>query len=145
MPDMANTSQISPQMRQANAAAAELMATLQLSEATIPRAGAFPGAALQGQRPIPAQAFYGIFSREVTRKGLDASPRYIDGQAVDPYNLFLIVCRFGGHAEVSKFSPFASQLDTELLLTDHVQGYMEHGRRCDGVRRCPRTSSSFLV
>jgi hypothetical protein len=90
-----------PMHQQANTAAAGLMATLQMNEATMPRAAAFPGSLLQNQRPLPAQVFYNIFTSIVTRKGLDSSQRYVDGQLVDPFSLFVIVCKFGGHAEVS--------------------------------------------
>ena len=98
-----NPSLPSAQMhQQANTAAANLMATLQLNEATMPKSTAFPGSLLQSQRPLPAQVFYNIFTSIVTRRGLDSSPRYVDGQLVDPFSLFVIVCKFGGHAEVSR-------------------------------------------
>ena len=98
-----NPSQPSAQMhQQSNTAAASLMATLQLNEATMPKATAFPGSLLQNQRPLPAQFFYNLFASIATRKGLDSSSRYVDGQLVDPFSLFVIVCRFGGHAEASR-------------------------------------------
>jgi hypothetical protein len=67
---------------------------------SIPRATAPIGLALQSSRAIPPQNFYHSLQALASKKGLDTSTKEVDGQPVDPYTLFLVVCRFGGQAEV---------------------------------------------
>jgi len=96
-----NNGQLLAQLQQANASAASLMASLQANASTIPRAATFAGLTLQSQKPMPPNMFEGLIKAMQSRKGIDISTRYVEAQKVEPYHLFLIVCKFGGHAEVS--------------------------------------------
>jgi hypothetical protein len=106
-----NNGQLLAQMQQANASAANLMAGLAVNASTIPRAATLAGLTLQTQKSMPISMFDGLNRAMSSRKGIDTSIRYVEGQKVEPYHLFLIVCKFGGHAEVSRqaFSLYATR------------------------------------
>jgi hypothetical protein len=106
-----NNGQLLAQMQQANASAANLMAGLAVNASTIPRAATLAGLTLQTQKSMPISMFDGLNRAMSSRKGIDTSTRYVEGQKVEPYHLFLIVCKFGGHAEVSRqaFSLYATR------------------------------------
>lgn len=104
------------QMQQMSASAANLMATLQANASTIPRAATYAGVTLQNLKSMPPNMFDSLIKAVQLRKGIDISTRWVESQEVEPYHLFLVVCKFGGHAEVSEGESTRIVTDRKLTL-----------------------------
>lgn len=85
--------------------ALNVMTKLEANSSLIPRPTSFMGMHLQGQKPVQPPIFYAMFQSIAAKRPVDTNVQYVDGKAVEPYILFIVVCKFGGHAEVSPTCP----------------------------------------